>query len=89
MRCLGAWIDNKLSWKYYISRVSDMFWALSKLRRYRKVLSTALKTKHFQPFVLPNADYCAVAWQECTKELQTKLEWTLNYGMRLILSQDT
>ena len=63
------------------------FGALSKLRRYRKVLPIALKRKLFQAFVLPHVDYCAVVWQECTKELQTKVERILNYGMRLILSQ--
>ena len=63
------------------------FRTLPKPQRYRKVLPIALKRKLFQAFVLPHADYCAVAWQECTKGQQTKVERILNYGMRLILSQ--
>ena len=42
--------------------------------KYRKVLPIALKRKLFQAFVLPHADYCAVVWQECTKELQIKVD---------------
>ena len=51
------------------------------------MLPIALNRKFFQAFVLPHADYCAVVWQECTKELQTMVERILNYGTRLILSQ--
>ena len=71
-----------------MSRVPQKcFGALTKLRRYREVLPTALKKKVFQALVLPHADYCAVAWHKCTKELHAKVERILNYGMRLILSQ--
>ena len=46
-----------------------------------------LEKKLLQALVLPHADYCAVAWHECTNELHAKVERILNYGMRLILSQ--
>ena len=70
LRCLGVWINDKLSLKDRITRVRQKcFGVLTKLRRYRKVLPTALKRKFFQAFVLPHADHCAVVWQECTKEL--------------------
>ena len=32
-------------------------------------------------------DYCCVVWQECSLELQRKVESIQNYGMRLILSK--
>ena len=67
--------------------VRNVMGTLSKLRRFRKVLPIALQRKLFQAFVLPHADYRAVVWQKCTKELQIKVEMILNYGVRLILSQ--
>ena len=43
-RCLGMWIVDKLTWKDHISRVHQKcFGALTKLRRNREVLPTALK----------------------------------------------
>ena len=41
VRCLGVWIDDKLSWKDHITRVRQKYFgALPKLRRYMKVLPT-------------------------------------------------
>ena len=45
------------------------------------------KKKIYNAIVLPHLDYCYVAWQECSLELQRKVKSIQNYGMRLILSK--
>ena len=54
-------------------------------KRGRRPVDT--KTKLYDTFVLPHLDYCFALWQECSKELQCRVDQIQNYGMRLILSK--
>ena len=39
----------------------------------------------FSALIRPHLDYCSVAWQECSKLPQRRIEQIQNYGMRQIL----
>ena len=87
VKCLGVSIDNGLTWREHVDSLrKKCYCGLAKLRRLKEVLPPETK-KVYNPLVLPHLDYCSVVWQECTKELQQKVEWIQNYGMRLILSK--
>ena len=51
------------------------------------MLPAEMKKSVYNALVLPHLDYCSVVWQECTKELQQKVQWVQNHGMRLTLSK--
>ena len=88
VKCLGVSIDDGLTWREHIESLRrKCFCGLAKLRKLRDVLPTETKRKVYNALVLPHLDYCSVVWQECTKELQQKVERIQNYGMRLILSK--
>ena len=88
VKCLGVSIDDGLTWREHIESLRrKCFCGLAKLRKLREVLPTETKRKVYNALVLPHLDYCSVVWQECTKELQQKVERIQNYGMRLILSK--
>ena len=66
---------------------SAIYCGLAKLQRLRDVLPPGTKQKVYNALVLPHLDYCSVVWQECTKELQQKVERIQNYGMHITLSK--
>ena len=89
VKCLGVSIDDGLTWREHVDALrKKCYCGLAKLRRLRDVLPPETKKeKVYNALVLPHLDYCSVIWQECTKELQRKVERTQNYGMQLILSK--
>ena len=87
VKCLGVSIDDGLTWREHVDSLrKKCYCGLPKLRRLRDVLPPETK-KVYNALVLPHLDYCSVVWQECTIELQQKVEQIQNYGMHLILSK--
>ena len=85
---MGVVLDDGLMWKEQVVNVRrKCFAGLAKLRRVKDILPSETKRKIYNAIILPHLDYCCVVWQECSLELQRKIESIQNYGMRLILSK--
>ena len=87
VKCLGV-VDDGLMWKEQVVNVRrKCFAGLAKLRGVKDILPSDTNRKIYNAIILPHLDYCCVVWQECSLELQRKIESIQNYGMRLILSK--
>jgi len=86
VKFLGVIIDSELTWEKHVAAVRrKCFGSLATLRRLRHTLPVRLKARLFSALIRPHLDYCSVAWQECSKLLQRRIEQIQNYGMRQIL----
>ena len=62
VKCLGVWIDDGLIWKG-----QRCFSGLARLRRLSGVFSSLKKMCWCY---ISHLDYCAVVWEECSRQLQ-------------------
>ena len=87
VKFLGVIIDSELTWEKHVAAVRrKCFGNLAMLRYLRHTLpAVSLKAKLFSALIQPHLDYCSMAWQECSKLLQRRIEQIQIYGMRQIL----
>ena len=79
MKCLGAQLDDCVTWKKHIDSVrKKCFYVLAKIRSLQIVLPSSIKIKLYNALVLLHFNYCSVVWQECAKNPQQHVEQILN-----------
>ena len=87
VKFLGVIIDSELNWEKHVAAVRrKCIGGLATVRRLRHTLPASLKARLYSALIQPHLDYCAVAWQECSKLQQRRIEQIQNYGMRQILT---
>ncbi len=85
---LGVIVDRQLSWKDHMEAVRrKCLGGLAQLHKVKDALPTRLRKLLYQSLILPQLDYCAVIWAECSKGDADKVQRLQNRGMRLILGK--
>ena len=85
---LGVCIDNQLSWKEQVKKVTGRaYGALRNLRQVKHSLPLHTKNLLYRALVLPIVEYCSVVWDPSTAILKAKLERVQNYAAHLILDK--
>ena len=72
--CLGMTVDNTLSWKAQIQRVSKTLSSKLKILKWIKCLSTPVKESIYFKGLLPSATYRISVWGTCSPEVLEPLE---------------
>ena len=87
VKCLGVTIDNRLKCTEHISTLRQKCsGVLAGLKKLTNVLPLNLKLQLYKSLILPHLDYCSVVWQECTQQLQQKLECVQNSCLCFVLN---
>ena len=85
---LGVCIDNQLSWKEQVKKVTGRaYGALRNLRRVKHSLLLHTRKLLYRALVLPIIEYGSVVWDPSTAILKAKLERVQNYAACLILDK--
>ena len=73
-KCLGVTIDNNMTWKNQITKVSNQYNAkLSHLRRIRYLPRHILETIYYK-CIISTVTYCIAVWGTCTPVMFQELE---------------
>jgi hypothetical protein len=85
IRILGIDVDSTLSWKDHTTYVSNRVYAgLHQLKRIRRFLPRSVRKCLINALILPIFDYCCIAYNDLTDELNNKLQRSFNYAVRFI-----
>ena len=88
-KCLGLLIDEELSWKDQIEKVTKTVQSkLCMLRRVKQYVPTHSLLLLYNSFVQPHFDYCAQIWSNRFKMQTNKLEKLHKRAARIILSKN-
>ena len=84
-KTLGVMVDECITWKDHIDEVAKKAAkGLGILRRSKNFLDKDTLKTVYNAFVLPQFDYCALVWHNCSKALQNKLLKVQNKAGRII-----
>ncbi|XP_043474317.1 uncharacterized protein LOC122506287 [Leptopilina heterotoma] len=82
---LGITLDRSLTWKEHVLGISrKTYIILQQLNRNRESIPTSTRSLLVKTLILPIFDYCCVVYDDITKELNYKLERSLNACIRFI-----
>ena len=82
---LGIEIDESLTWKDYINRISKKISAaIGGLKRVRHLVPFGTLLTMYDSLVLPYFDYCSAVWGHCCKGLSDKLQKLQNRAARVV-----
>ena len=85
IKCLGVYIDNKLSFSKHISEICvKAARQLNALARIAKFLDTKSRKIIYNSFVLSNLNYCPLVWHFCGKLNNDKLEKIQERSLRIV-----
>lgn len=88
-KMLGVIIDDKLSWKQHINKISiRMCGIMASVKRCAPFLHQSALKQLFQALLLSNLDYCPIIWSNANADLIDKLQKTQNRAARIILNRD-
>ena len=90
MDLLGINIDNKLKFDKHITGLCRKVSAqLAVLNRFKNILSTDVKLKLYNAFILAHLNYCNIVWNHCGARNRDKLEKVNKRALRFILNDKT
>ena len=87
LKILGAHVDNKLSFKAYVSAILKKVYAkIGALRRLRRLVPPDVALILYKCYILPHLEYCSPSLLGINKTLANKLEVANYYALKILLN---
>ena len=84
-KSLGVYIDDKLSWKTHISKISKKISSgIGALKRVRPFVNQHTATTIYKALIEPHFEYCSSVWDGLSQQLSDKLQKLQNRAARVI-----
>ena len=84
---LGIVIDNKLTFKSYISKlIKKTGKQIDVFNRFKHILSFSSKIRIYRAFIMPQFSYCSSIWNSCLKEGSDRLERLHERALRYVFN---
>ena len=87
LEILGVHIDNKLSFKAYVSVILRKVYAkIGALRRLKRLVPPDVALILYKSYILPHLEYCSPLLLGTNKALVNKLEAIYYYALKVLLN---